>query len=176
MTGETSLVLLRGINVGRGNRLSMADLRAALESAGCTRVRTHLQSGNAVVQAEPDGLVERVEAALPLPVPVVVFSAGEVEAVVEACPWRAYADASPKLVHVAFLSAQPAADRLVGLAGGHGDDEVAVGERVLYLRYTTSSLDSPATTALTRAKLDVVVTARNWRTVTALRELLSRPG
>lgn len=45
----TSFVaLLRGVNVGRGNRLPMADLRAQLAALGYTNVRTLLNSGNAV--------------------------------------------------------------------------------------------------------------------------------
>lgn len=42
-------LLLRGVNVGAKTRLAMADLRAALESAGFEDVSTYLQSGNAVV-------------------------------------------------------------------------------------------------------------------------------
>src|SRR4051794_6482080 len=57
-------VLLRGVNVGKHNRVAMADLRRVLTSLGLTEVTTYLQSGNAVVTGEPDGLAERVEQAL----------------------------------------------------------------------------------------------------------------
>src|SRR5512133_1308249 len=43
------IVLLRGINLGSRNRISMPDLRAALEDAGYDDVRTYLQSGNVVL-------------------------------------------------------------------------------------------------------------------------------
>ncbi|MGZ8389586.1 MAG: DUF1697 domain-containing protein, partial [Rhodoplanes sp.] len=43
------VALLRGVNVGKHNRVKMADLRAALESAGHTGVSTHIQSGNIVL-------------------------------------------------------------------------------------------------------------------------------
>ena len=46
--GVIHIVLLRGINVGGANRVTMSDLREALEAAGLTRVRTHLQSGNVI--------------------------------------------------------------------------------------------------------------------------------
>ena len=42
------VALFRGINVGRTKRIAMADLRGVLESLGYTRVRTLLNSGNAV--------------------------------------------------------------------------------------------------------------------------------
>ena len=41
-------VLLRGVNVGKGNRLPMAGLRALLEGLGYMAVQTLLNSGNAV--------------------------------------------------------------------------------------------------------------------------------
>jgi len=164
-------VLLRGINVGRNNRLAMADLRAVLEGVGCRQVTTYLQSGNAVVDADPDGLAARVEAALPLPVRVVVVPAAGLVAAVEGCPWREHAGAAPKLVHVTYLDAEPAAERLTPLLGRHGDDELAAGPCVLWSRYTVSSLDSPVAEVLVRARLDVVMTTRNWSTATRLAQL-----
>ena len=163
-------VLLRGINVGRGNRLAMADLRAALDGLGCREVSTYLQSGNALVTADPAGLAERVEAALPLAVRVLVFTADELAAAVEQCPWPDRAAAQPKQVHVAYL------DRLPDLSGltWAGEDELAVGPRVLYSSYAGPSVDSPLAKALATARLGVVMTARNWTTATKLVEL-SRP-
>jgi uncharacterized protein (DUF1697 family) len=164
-------VLLRGINVGKGNRLAMADLRAVLEGVGCEDVSTYLNSGNAVVTADPDGLAERVEAALRLPVRVVVFTADELAEAVAGCPWPDRAKASPKLVHVGYLDRQPSTEEVARLGSRHGDDEVAVGPRVLYLSYATSSVRSPLERALAAARLDVVMTTRNWTTATKLVEL-----
>src|SRR5688572_680112 len=45
-------VLLRGINLGRARRVGMADLREALTGAGYGNVRTLLQSGNVVLDAD----------------------------------------------------------------------------------------------------------------------------
>jgi uncharacterized protein (DUF1697 family) len=164
-------VLLRGINVGKGNRLAMADLRAVLEGLGCEDVTTYLNSGNALVTADPDGLAERVETALPLPVRVVVFTAGEVAEAVAGCPWPDRAHTSPKLVHVGYLDRQPSPAELALLGARHGDDEVAAGPRVLYLSYANTSVRSPLERAFARAKLDVVMTTRNWTTATKLVEL-----
>jgi uncharacterized protein (DUF1697 family) len=48
---HTFIALLRGINVGKANRIPMADLRALLEGLGHTDVTTLLNSGNAVFRA-----------------------------------------------------------------------------------------------------------------------------
>jgi len=44
------VIFLRAVNVG-GRFVKMADLRAALESAGFTDVETHIQSGNVFVRS-----------------------------------------------------------------------------------------------------------------------------
>ncbi|WP_380167837.1 DUF1697 domain-containing protein [Jannaschia sp. R86511] len=164
-------VLLRGINVGKGNRLAMTDLRAVLQGVGCLDVSTYLNSGNAIVTADPDGLAERVEAALPLAVRVVVFTAAELAEAVDGCPWPDRAEASPKLVHVGYLDRQPSPAELATLGSRHGGDEVAAGPRVLYLSYESTSVRSPLERAFARARLDVVMTTRNWTTATRLVQL-----
>lgn len=166
-------MLLRGVNVGRGNRLGMADLRAVLEGVGCTDVRTVLQSGNAVVTADPDGLADRVAEALPLRVRVLVRTADELGAVVAGNPWPDRA-ATPKQLHAMFLDGMPDAAALAALGTRHGDDELAVGDRVLYLSYASSSLSTAMDRPLARALFGVATTTRNWSTVTKLVELSRR--
>jgi len=51
----THIALLRGINVGGRNKVSMADLRAVVAGLGHTEVATYIQSGNVVFStAETD--------------------------------------------------------------------------------------------------------------------------
>jgi len=73
------VVLLRGVNVGKANRVPMADFRSLLEAQGFTGVRTLLNSGNAVFDAvggTPPAHAKAVRAALEekldVSVPVVV--------------------------------------------------------------------------------------------------------
>lgn len=51
---ERRVVLLRGINVGKGARIAMADLRECTSDAGCSEVATVLATGN-VVATDPRG-------------------------------------------------------------------------------------------------------------------------
>lgn len=165
------VVLLRGVNVGRANRIAMPDLRAALEQVGCSGVVTYVQSGNAVVgwDGTPGELETAVRGALAergLQVPVVVRTADELARVVEAVPWH---DLDPKLFHVAFLAGEPEPARLAAI--DHVallPERVVVGERVLYLDYADGVHRSRG---LARLDVGVPATARNWRTVTALHEL-----
>ena len=47
----TYVALLRGINLGARNKVSMADLRTLIESLGAEDVQTYVQSGNVVFRA-----------------------------------------------------------------------------------------------------------------------------
>jgi uncharacterized protein (DUF1697 family) len=163
------VVLLRGVNVGGRNRVAMADLRALLERLGGRGVRTYVNSGNAVLEADAEGLEERVAAALraelDLDVGVVVRTADEVAAVVEACPFE---DPDPTGVHVVFLGGPAPELDVTALL----PDEVVVRERELYVRYAAGVQDSPAAKVLLSKRFPVVATSRNWRTVNALAGLL----
>lgn len=164
-----SIVLLRAVNLGARNRIAMPAFREVLEGVGCTGVSTYLQSGNAVVTARraPASLAKAVAGALQeeldLSVGVLVRSAAELDAVVGGNPFDVD---DPKLLHAVFLDS--AAPDLSGV--DVAPDAVVTGDRVVYVRYATSSQDSRAAKALSD-KAFAGSTARNWRTVLALQEL-----
>lgn len=173
------LLLLRGVNVGRANRIRTDALVALLEGLGCSDVRTYLQSGNAVVSSdsvagELEAAAEQALAAAGVPVRVLSRSAQEVEAVVSSNPF-AGRDLDPKLLHVGFLDAVPDPVRAAALESAELLPERAVVRgREAYLWYAQGVLETRMDTLVKR--LGVVVTARNWRTVLALRDLVARPG
>lgn len=166
-------VLVRGVNVGTSNRLTMTDLRGVLTDAGGRDVETILNSGNAVLTAEPHGLAERVEASLrgrlSLDVRVLVRTAAELADVIAANPFP-HKVSEPTLLHVAFVEPAPAPDWVERVGRRHGDDELAPGPGVLYLSYAAQSHRSPLVPVVKR--YDGVVTARNWATVVRLDERL----
>lgn len=54
--------LLRGVNVGGRHKIRMEEWRGMLEELGASRVRTHLQSGNAVMRVRSvQGLAGKIE-------------------------------------------------------------------------------------------------------------------
>ena len=97
----------------------------------------------------------------------------ELEEVVRTCPWAGEGLDPTRLV-VAFGRVPPPADaveRLRGLAV-EGEQVTAIG-RDLHLRLPHGQGRSKLAAAVGRADLGGPVTARNWRTVTKLLELLS---
>jgi len=169
------VVLLRGINLGSQRRVAMGDLRDLLEQdLGFTGVRTLLQSGNVVLQADAaaEALRERLESALEarfgFPIEVFVRTAEELEAVVAADPHREVAE-DPKRSLVAFLASEPdpaAVEEL--LARDLGDERVAARGRELYFWCPGGVQSSAAMKAASDPRLGTSATVRNWRTVTRL--------
>ncbi len=172
----TWVCLLRGINVGAHNRVSMADLRDGLAGRGYPEVRTHLQSGNVVLTTRhrtEHGIAELVHdtvlAVADVDVPVIARRDDALAAVVAAHPWP---DPDPKLTMVAFLADRPDGNGVDDLHDQtFGADRCRVVGREVHLAYDTSSHDSPLSLALLTRRLGVDGTVRNWRTVTTLADL-----
>lgn len=175
----TWIALLRAINLGARNKVSMPRLRELLAANGFDDVRTYVQSGNIVArsrQRSAPAVQERVAQLITrefgLTVPVVVRSPDEVGAVIRSNPFPEAARARPKLLHVSFLSGDPDPG---GVAALHGDevsgDRCRVDGRHLYVDYAEGMHGSRLTPAYFSRRLGVDGTARNWRTVLALAEL-----
>lgn len=93
MTTRRVLAFPRGINVGGNNTVPMPALRGALAAAGFGAPATLLNSGNVAVTTalpltEARAGIERVLAEeFAAPVPVLVFEAADVEAMIGRYPW-----------------------------------------------------------------------------------------
>jgi uncharacterized protein (DUF1697 family) len=173
------VVLLRGINLGQRNRISMPKLRAALESAGLDDVRTYLQSGNVVVssRANPAARVRGVIAdEFNLDIAVVTRTRADLAKIVAHNPLRAVAK-NPKRYQVSFCDAKPSRDvvRLVEAAAAK-DERVVVHGREIYAWHPDTIARSKLWTLLAGSRLGVTATARNWTTVEQLLELADAPA
>ncbi|MDP6580142.1 MAG: DUF1697 domain-containing protein [Vicinamibacterales bacterium] len=175
----THIALLRGINVGGRNRLSMADLVRLFEEAGAKRVRTYIQSGNVVfdaLSARAGRLAATVSAAIAAQigpeVPIVTRTAADLARIVDASPF-ARAGTDLKLLHVGFLAACPAATAIAALDPDRSPpDEFALRNRELYLRCPNGMARTKLTSAYFDATLKTVTTIRNWRTTLKLLEMV----
>ncbi len=176
------VALLRGINVGGHRKLPMADLRGLLDGLGYSDVATYIQSGNAVFtsgDAEP-AIVEAISSAIlerfGFEVPVVVRSAAEVASVAATHPLGAGEPDEAKL-HVMFLSEAPRRGRVADLdAATFAPDEVSLDGRELYIHYAEGAGRSKLTTDAVERALGTSATARNWRTVGKLAEMVAALG
>jgi uncharacterized protein (DUF1697 family) len=168
------VALLRGINLGAKRRVAMADLRALLQDAGFENVRTHLQSGNVVLepQAAPDDTARTIEALIAdrfgFDVDVIVRTAAELADVVANGPF-ADVETDGSRHHVIFLPSEPDAAALAELAErDFGPDRYAARGREIYAWCPNGMRDSQLMRALADPRLAPTATVRNWNTVTKL--------
>jgi uncharacterized protein (DUF1697 family) len=177
---RTHVALLRAINVGGRNALTMKDLVRLCEAAGCRDVATYIQSGNVVFGASaalarklPAALARAIQAHARLDVPVILREAGALRDVARANPFlRAGAD--PAELHVGFLADLPTAAQVAALDPRRSPpDEFAVVGREVYFRFPKGVGKTKLTTTYLDAKLGTTITLRNWRTVHALLDLLA---
>ncbi len=173
------VALLRAVNVGGRNRLPMPALRAELESLGHGEVTTVLQSGNVVLDSSLSsataiaaGIEERIASAFGLDVTVILRSGAELAGVARRNPFLPHEGELSQL-HVAFLADAPAASLVAGLDSDRSPpDAFAVEGREIYLRFPNGSGRSKLTLDWFEHGLGTRATARNWRTVTRLVELV----
>ncbi|MGV9939786.1 DUF1697 domain-containing protein [Streptomyces sp. NPDC003401] len=179
----TYAALLRGINVGGGRKVPMADLRTLVEELGHGDVRTYLQSGQAVFSAghgDEDGLARElaraVEERFGFAVDVIVRDHAYLKAVVDGCPFPA-ADLQARQLHVTYFSAAAGADRFAGIdRAAFLPEEFRLGDRALYLYAPEGLGRSRLAEQLSRPRITkgLIATTRNWNTVAKLVEM-TRP-
>ena len=171
------IVLLRGVNLVRRNRIAMPALREALEEAGYADVATYVQSGNVVLSSRKaaklvQGDLEKLIAErFGLDISVVVRTRAQLAAVVERNPFGKVAK-NPKLYQVTFLESAPGAEVVRKLeAAAAGKEQVAHIGRELYAWHPDGVGRSKLAALMSGKGLGVTGTARNWTTVTRLLEM-----
>jgi uncharacterized protein (DUF1697 family) len=153
----------------------MADLRSLLDDLGYGEVRTLLQSGNAVLATKGGTAAQHardisagIDRALGMKVTVLLLSAAELAAVVDANPFAGKSD--PKHLHVTFLSRSVPRNKLAQIDHASvAPDDFAAGTRVIYELRPNGVMGSHLPDW--QKVLGVDATARNWNTVTKLHAL-----
>lgn len=180
---STHVALLRGINVGGKNTLPMATLVELFTAAGCTDVRTYIQSGNVVFAASAktaarlgNAVTKAIERELGLAVPLVLRSADEIVTAAAQNPFLKQG-VDPDELHLAFLADLPDKKHAAALdpQRSPGDSFVLKG-RELYLHLPNGVAKTKLTNAYLDKTLGTVSTLRNWRTVRKLVEMASAPA
>jgi uncharacterized protein (DUF1697 family) len=158
----------------------MPKLREALEEAGFAEVRTHLQSGNVVLESKtkPEQTARKCERVIEdefgLAIDVVVRTPAELGRVVKRNPLGNVAK-DPKRYQVSFLAGPlPAAAKRKLEEALQEPEELVFSGREIYAWHPKGVARSKLWAALAGRGLGVTATARNWTTVTKLLELASR--
>lgn len=172
------VALLRAVNVG-GRKMPMAELRALCEEIGLEGVETYIQSGNLIFEASrveselETKLEEAIAERFGFRSEAVVRSEGEWWRLVASNPFVTESKREPNRVLVGLAKSKLADGSAKAIAA-----KAAAGERVeeaggaLWFHYPDGVGRSKLTPSLIDRLAGSPVTARNWRTVEKLAELV----
>lgn len=177
---STYVAMLRGINVGGQQKMSMADLRALFVGLGHTDVATYIQSGNVIFTSRSNkasslarASEEQIADRLGLAVTVLLRTRDQLGEVIDGNRFiRRGVD--PAKLHVTFLAGALDAARPTDIAAhGFKPDEFMTGRHEVYLHCPNGYGRTKLNNAFWERRLGLQATTRNWNTVVKLFELAS---
>lgn len=179
------LALLRGVNVGAGNRIRMDDLRRLFEENGFSDVETYIQSGNVLFSSNlgervtSETIVRLLLEGAQIKTTVVLRNFDELHALVSACPFSVEEidmvqreNTESESFYVALLPQVPPESVIAKLAEipADGDRFAVVGRDIYVLLHRSIRISK---LAIKLQKLLPEATFRNWNTITKLNDLAS---
>jgi len=171
--------LLRAVNLGPTNKISMETLRAICGSLGLENAATYIQSGNVVFRTKKRDLAKlalELEAAIKAQCgfqsPVVLRTAEDMVGVIARNPFEGREGLKPGWLQVTFLSKDPGEAGRARVRAIDTDPEElhAVGSE-LYTYYANGVGQSKLQHKAVERAIGCSGTARNWNTVLKLAEM-----
>ena len=181
MEGQNYFIaLMRAVNVGGHQPVSMPALRAFLQQLGISEPRSVLQSGNLVfrsVNSSITALEEKLEVAtserLGLNTEFFVRTASEWKRVLTENPFPEAAKAAPAHLLLLLMKSTPRKEAIIELKGSiRGQELFKVNGRQAYVVYPDGIGRSRLTLSLIEKKLGTTATGRNWNTALKIMALL----
>lgn len=173
------IAFLRGINVGGHNRIKMADLKNVLAAASLSNIHTYIQSGNIVFESPSNDseplrqlITEAIKKAYGYKVAVIVLSHHKFTTVLQATPFD-----SPRLEQSVFTLIDPPLSKvqLTQLQELSFEGEwFYLTNKCLYLYSEKGYHKVKFNTNFIEKKTGLSVTTRNYKTMRAIEQLLSR--
>lgn len=181
MANTQYLALLRGINVGGGNIIKMADLKACFAQSKLENVATYIQSGNVLFEtATTDSLklAKKIEQALsttfsPYPARIVLCTHAQLKQIVSAAP-KGFGNEPDKYRYdVIYLKAPlTATEAMESVKTKPGVDEAYPGSGVLYFSRLIAKVTQSQLNRIVGLPVYQNMTIRNWNTTSKLLALM----
>ena len=177
------VALLRGVNVGGNNMISMASLKADFEKAGFKDVSSYINSGNLLFntrETDPRKLERRIEAMLSkkyqLGSKVVVRSLPEMAKLVQSLPRTWNGDKDWRYNVIFLRHTIDSEDILTGLAFKPEVEQVVYRPGTLLWSAKVTDVTRTAMIKLSTKKIFQDMTVRNLNTTKKLYELMTKMG
>jgi uncharacterized protein (DUF1697 family) len=173
------VALLRGINVGGRNKISMADLREVFTGAGFDNVSTYIQSGNVAFESAraqatlESGIEALLTERLDSPPVVVVRSHRELHSVVVDAPSGFVGRTEGHYRDVVFLKAPLTPARAMEIVAlRDGVDDAWSGPGVVYFSRLIAEKAKSKMNRIVGSPEYRLMTIRNWATTTHMLTVL----
>jgi len=174
------VALLRSVNLGIHNKVSMSGLRDMMQLLGLSGGKTLLMTGNMVFEARKSAAVLETllecETALRLALKtdIHVRSASEWPVLVSENPFPEAARDNPTFLTATVLRSAPSKPAVAALQKAiKGDERVAVVGRTAYVVWPNGQGRSKLTLPIIERHLGTRGTTRNWNTVLRVAEALA---
>ena len=168
---------LRGINVGGNKKVPMSDLKKVLQSIGFSNVKTLLNSGNAIFEAEETGeekmtklLEQSLQKKFGFEVPVLIRTLEELNRLATKDPFKGIKITPETRLYVSFLSEKPQSKLTLPYQSPDKTYKILSASprevcSVLTLSPNTQSTDLMS---ILEKEFGKKITTRNWNTITKI--------
>jgi uncharacterized protein (DUF1697 family) len=174
-------ILLRGVNVGGKNKVSMPALKKCLEALGFSGVSTYIASGNAVLRSEKQAgeIQAQIEKALPENfkletelIKVLALARSQFQKIIDHRP--AGFGEQPEKYHsdVIFLMGITPEEALPVFLPREGVDRIWPGDGVIYSERLSAQRTKSRLGKIVGTPPYQSMTIRNWNTTVKLLEML----
>ena len=156
------VALLRGINLGKINKVDMKSLKQLFEQLGFEQVQTYIQSGNVLFNSlilEEQQLEEKLQQTYHFEIPVIVRSEAELLAAIQ------QPITEKENVYFLFLKNKMTEQQQNDLKEIVTDDFIILNDDTIVINLSASYHKSKFTNAFFERKLRITSTARNKNTV-----------
>ena len=178
---KSYVVLLRGINVGGKNKISMTELKFCLEEQGFEDVMTYIQSGNVILQSSLDAtaLGQKIEAMLSnkfklgsSSIKVLILTEDQLQAVIDERP-KGFGE-QPDTYHsdAIYLMGIDADQAMSVFNPREGVDQVWPGNGVIYSQRLSALRTKSRLSKIVGTPAYQSMTIRSWSTTTKLLSLM----
>jgi uncharacterized protein (DUF1697 family) len=172
----TYIAILRGINVSGKRIIKMDALKKMLTELNFENVRTYIQSGNIVFEAQNTNanqlektLSEEIKKQFGFDVPVIVLDIDELKSIITKNPFINNKTIDPLHLHITFLNEEPvkAIAAKIPVTDYLPDEFLVIGKAV-YLHCPNGYGNTKLNNTFFENKLKVSATTRNWKTTCQL--------
>ncbi len=180
---KTYVILIRGINVGGKNKLSMSSLKKCLEDLGFFNVSTYIASGNVIVRSDKtaDKVKAEIEKVLPQSfkldsklLKVLVLTQAQLQAVIDHKPTGFGEEPAKYHSDVIFLIDIGSKEATRVFNPKEGVDTIWPGKDVIYSQRLSSLRTKSRLSKIVGTPAYQSMTIRNWNTTTKLLSLLEK--